>query len=816
MNNNPMSVVKKFLWPFLLAPFACAGEIPYPYLPVESTKPSAADFWHPRIETNRKVTVWHDLDECEKTGRLDNFRVAAGEKGGFYEGLRFNDSDVHKVVEGAARILGQGEDPKLEAALDELIATMAKAQEKDGYLYTVMQLAHDQPVKGVVAGERWLHERESHETYCMGHLIEAGAVHFEQTGKRNLLDIAVKAADCIDRSFGPGKLELPSGHQEIEIALAKLAEVTGEKRYADLAHWFLEQRGRISDDRKGNWGPYFQDHQPVAEQNEAVGHAVRAAYQYMAMADIATLKDLQPYRDALHAIWENVAGRKLYLTVGIGGGNGEGFSGEYDLPNLGAYNETCSSIANILWQQRMFQLEGDAKYVEILERCLYNSFLSGVSMEGNTFFYPNKLTSADGATRTPWFACACCPPNVVRFIPQIPSFAYATHGDTIHVNLYGSNSTGIPIGGETVELTQVSNYPWDGRVEITVGTEAEFTLALRVPGWLKTPFPSDLYRYTGGTDAEPTLTLNGGSLSANADGKGYVRLARKWNAGDKIVFDLPMPVRRVTADEKVESCHNRVALMRGPIVYAAEGPDNDGRVHSLLVPADAEFRALEQPDLLGGVTVLRGGIESLSWREPGAEPESTPHELTAIPYYAWAHRGREPMRVWLATTPAAAWPETPAAETSARIRTSGHLRWSNPGSVSDGLLPQSSTDPETPRFLWDDTSAKPIGAGTLEGGTHRGRNSRKVRWIQYDFLETREIDSCSFYWSTTNDGRAPASFRILYQKDGKWKPVGAELPEPVGNQLQTVRFPGVNTNAVRLEVTPRGRATTGLYEWIVR
>jgi hypothetical protein len=397
------------------------------------------NFWFPRLETNRVVTVAHNFEQCEKTGRLDNFRKAAGEKIGTYEGLRFNDSDVYKAIQGASYALASKPDPNLEAELDALIASIARAQQSDGYLYTVMTVPHDpaKPVKGVVPGQRWMHEQESHETYCMGHLIEAGVAHYRSTGKTNLLQVAIKAADLLVRTFGPGKLEFPSGHQQIEIGLVQLHRVTGDSRYLELAQFFLDQRGRVSDDRQRDWGAYFQDARPVREETEAVGHSVRAAYQYMAMADVAALTGDNQYTKVLKQLWENVAGRKLYVTGGIGGGAGEGFSAEFDLPNLHAYNETCSSIANLLWQQRMFQLTGDSRYVDVLERCLYNSFLSGVAMSGNLFFYPNRLASLDGARRTPWFPCACCPPNVVRFIPQVPELFYATKPGEVYVNLYG-------------------------------------------------------------------------------------------------------------------------------------------------------------------------------------------------------------------------------------------------------------------------------------------------------------------------------------------------------------------------------------------
>ncbi|EMI57071.1 beta-L-arabinofuranosidase domain-containing protein [Rhodopirellula sallentina] len=797
-----------------------SAEIPYPIQLVHEVELAPKDFWHRRVETNHQVTVWHNFQQCEITGRLNNFRKAAGEKPGFYEGLRFNDSDVHKIVEGAARILAVNDDPKLDEYLDKLIATMAKAQEDNGYLYTVMQVPHNpnqRPVKGVVFGERWLHEQESHETYAMGHLIEAGAVHYEATGKRNLLDIAIKAADCLDKAFGPGKLELPPGHQQIEIGLAKLAAVTGEERYTRLAKFFLEQRGRRSDDRRQTWGVYFQDHLPVTQQAEAVGHSVRAAYQYMAMADLAVLTDDDDYRDALHDLWENVAKRKLYLTGGIGGGSGEGFSGEYQLPNFRAYNETCSSIANILWHRRMFQLEGDAKYIDILERCLYNSFLSGVGMDGDTFFYPNKLTSVTGHRRSAWFNCACCPPNVTRFLPQIPSLMYAKSDDTLFVNLFGSNNAYFALANQTVKVEQYSNYPWDGNIQLTVrpAEQSAFKLALRIPGWLKVPFPSDLYRYANDTKTAPQIQVNGDPVEFS-ENNGYAVITRIWQPGDKIELSLPMTVRRVLAHPNVAATRDRVALMRGPIVYAAEGPDNDGKVHSLTVPDEAAFTAEFRDNLLGGVNTLIGTVKTVA--RSGSELKQSDHQLTAIPYYAWAHRGAAPMRVWLAAEPKSAWPcQSEMAYSRANVTSSGKNPWTSASSANDQIFAPVSGDNETPRFLWDKTSTAPIGAEELAGTAKADSQTGGVRWIQYDFDEPVEISSTAVYWVTGGNGNwaLPQQCRLLCKRDGEWQQVDAELPQPKADMLQKAEFTRLTTTSVRLEVVPQIGKTAGIMEWVV-
>ncbi|MEM1070249.1 MAG: beta-L-arabinofuranosidase domain-containing protein, partial [Planctomycetota bacterium] len=669
-------------------------------------------------------------------------------------------------------------------------------------------------------GERWRHEQESHETYCMGHLIEAGAVHFEATGKRNLLNIAIKAADCLDDAFGPGKLEMPPGHQQIEIALSQLAAVTGEERYARLAKFFLEQRGRRSADRRRTWGPYFQDHVPVTDQAEAVGHSVRAAYQYMAMADLAVLTDDDDYRTAVHQVWDNVAKKKLYLTGGIGGGSGEGFSGEYQLPNLRAYNETCSSIANILWHRRMFQLEGDAKYIDILERCLYNSFLSGVGMDGNTFFYPNKLTSVSGHRRSSWFNCACCPPNVTRFLPQIPSLMYAKSDDTLFVNLFGSNQAVVSLSGEQVELKQRSNYPWDGDIRLTVQPTKplDFSVALRIPGWLKEPFPSDLYRYANGRRETPTISINGADVEYSQH-HGYAVITRTWEPGDTIKLSLPMPVRRVIAHPNVAATQDRLALMRGPIVFAAEGPDNEGRVHSLTVPEDASFKPAYREDLLGGLGTLTGTIKSVSRTEVGVDSlVACDHELTAIPYYAWAHRGEAPMRVWLATNVKVAWPNPMnPVYCQATVTSSGRNPWTSTSAVNDQILPTASDDNETPRFLWDKTTSVPLGAGELEGTEESIDFADGVRWIQYDFAEPVEVSSSAVYWVTGGNGnwQLPEQYRLLFEIDGKWKDIDAEFEQPMPDVLQRTRFSPITTTSIRLEVVPAAGKTAGVMEWIL-
>lgn len=812
---------------FVLTVAGCSGSAATPSpdaTPVLTTRLLESNFWHARLQTNHHVTARHALAQCESTGRINNFRIAAGDAEGTYRGLRFDDSDFYKVIEGVSRILMDSPDPALEAELDRLIDIVARAQQPDGYLYTVMQVPHPEhaPVKGVVPGERWVHEQESHETYCMGHLIEAGIAHHQATGKRSLLNVAIKAADCLDDNFGPGKLELPSGHQQVEIALARLSKVTGDERYLKLAEFFLEQRGRLSPDRKRHWGAYFQDHLPIRQQTEAVGHAVRAAYLYMAMADVASATGNDEYRKVLHTLWGNVAEKKLYLTGGIGGGAGEGFSAEYQLPNLRAYNETCSSVANILWQQRMFVFDTDSKYIDIAERCLYNSFLSGVSLEGDAFFYPNKLTSVNGHQRSPWFRCACCPPNVLRFLPQVPSLFYSTRQNTLLVNMFGSSETRVTLPAGEVRLVQTSRYPWDGKVALEVHPRkpSSFTLAIRHPGWINKPFPSDLYRYADQLPEHETsfqITVNGKPHRGAVSG-GYEHITRRWRPGDRVEFEFPMPIRRVVASDKVSACRGRVALMRGPLVYAAEGHDNDGMVHSLLVQNGSRFTPTMRDDLLGGLVTITGNVQNLA-TGPDGNAIAKSHRMTAIPYYAWAHRGRSPMRVWLAADSRSAWPiPTDLAYSRAKITTSGANRWTPTGAVNDQHLPLSSDDTETPRFLWDNTSSAPVGAGELEGTPTSSSFKDGVRWIQYDFVEPITLSSTAIYWATDAHGRCaiPTDYRVLYLDHGVWKRIKAKLPAPQPDQLQSIAFEPVTTTAVRLEVVTRKQKSAGIMEWAVR
>ena len=606
-------------------------------------------FWAPRVETNRTVTIPFGFRKSEEEGRIRNFEVAGGLREGAYEGkMPFDDTDVYKLIEGAAYSLQSHPDPELDGFLDGIIRKIAAAQERDGYLTTYKTIDPSKsPAPWLKPGPKWeLELQGSHELYNSGHLYEAAYAHYRATGKRTLLDVALKNADLIARTFGPGKLTAPPGHQIIETGLVKLAAVTGEQRYRDLAKFFLDQRG-VADGRK-LFGPYNQDHARVVEQDEAVGHAVRAAYMYSGMVDVAALENDELYRRAVQRIWNNVVSRKLYVTGAIGAHHrGEAFGKDFELPNRTAYGETCASIANVYWNQRMFLQSGDGKYIDVLERSLYNAAIAGVSLAGDTFFYPNPLES-DGKyefnqgalTRKPWFDSSCCPTNIARFIPSIPDYIYAVQGHALFVNLFVDSRATVEVGGSRVRVTQETGYPWDGGVRVRLAPDrpGSFEVRVRIPGWVRgRPVPSDLYRYVDAGDGAYELRVNDERVTPNVM-NGYAVISRTWSKDDEIRLELPMPARRVLADERVEDNRGKVAIERGPLVYAAEWVDNDGSVLDIVVPDDSRFEAEHRPDLLGGVTVLKATVPN---RQGG------PRRLTLIPYYAWSHRGPGEMAVWM-------------------------------------------------------------------------------------------------------------------------------------------------------------------------
>ena len=610
------------------------------------------EFWTPRIETNRSVTVPYAFGKCEETGRVENFVRAAkkirGEKlkDDKVRGYSFDDTDIYKILEGASFGLSVKAELKMEKYLDELIEKIAAAQEPDGYLFTARTINPEKPHEWA-GKKRWEKVRDlSHELYNMGHFYEAAVAHYLATGKKSMLNIATKNADLLCEVFGPGKNEHWPGHQIIEMGLCKLYRTTGEKKYLDLAKFFLDTRGP-------DYGTYAQAHKRVVDQEKGVGHAVRATYMYSGMADVATLTGDTSYITAIDKIWENIVGTKLYITGGLGQPGGpEGFAGEYNLGN-NCYCETCAGIGNVYWNHRLFMLHGDAKYIDVLERSLYNNVIDGVSLDGKRFFYPNTLSSS-GTGRRParseWFGCACCPGNIARFIASVPGYVYASKGRDVYVNLYAAGKADLKVGDNSITITQKTRYPWQGAVTMTIEPKSEFRFALmvRIPGWAQnTPVPSDLYRYMNRSGETATLKLNGKPVALGVD-KGYVTFDRTWKKGDTIELNVPMPIRRVTANIKVEADRNRVAIERGPMVFCAEWPDNNGKTHGLILPDNAELTSEFRKEMLGGIEVIKGKGLAAKLGEEDQPLETAEHELLLIPYYAWAHRGTGEMDVWLA------------------------------------------------------------------------------------------------------------------------------------------------------------------------
>ncbi|NMC42223.1 MAG: glycoside hydrolase family 127 protein [Bacteroidales bacterium] len=633
----------------------------YPIRPVPFTSVKLTDsFWAPRILKNEQVTIPIAFGYCESTGRIKNFEIAGGlDTGTFRTIYPFDDSDVFKIIEGAAFSLQTIPDEKLDAYLDTLIWKIGLAQEDDGYLYTNRTIAEKHGGKGLhewAGTRRWeLDSVLSHELYNLGHLYEAAAAHFQATGKRTLLEIALKSADLVNRDFGYDRLKVYPGHQVIEMGLVKLFRITGNKKYLDLAKFFLDIRE--------NGQEYNQAHSLPVNQSEAVGHAVRATYMYSGMADIAALTGDKKYLNAITKIWEDIVYRKMYVTGGIGssGGN-EGFAGDYFLPNLTAYCETCASIGDIFFNHRLFLFHGDGKYYDILEKTLYNSMLSGVSLSADRFFYPNPLESDGRHKRQAWFGCACCPSNVARFLPAIPGYIYAASEKNLFVNLYISNKAEINMGTGTIKISQKSGFPWDGKVSITVspGKSSSFTVNIRIPGWAENEaIPGGLYTFAENQTEKTIIYINGKKYHPQVK-KGYAAVKRKWKNGDIIEVKFPFNVRRLNADPKIKDDAGKTGYQRGPVIYCAEWPDNNtGNVRNLVVDTTATPAVGFKSDLPEGTVVINVRGYQVIKNEDGSLKPGDTEEITLIPYALWNNRGPGEMRVWLAKQNDAAIP--PAA-----------------------------------------------------------------------------------------------------------------------------------------------------------
>ena len=799
-----------------LANLASSQSTTYPVKPIPFTDVKITDhFWAPRIETVRKVTIPYALQQCEQTGRVKNFEIAGGStEGAFCTQYAFDDSDVYKIIEGAAYSLHVQPDTALENYVDRLIDKIAAAQEPDGYLYTWRTIYDKEKAAGVVkeatksqfhrgSDTRWEREdQHSHELYNMGHLYEAAVAYFQATGKRKLLDVALKNADLVDKTFGWGKMEKATGHQEIEIGLVKLYNLTNEKRYLDLAKFFLDVRG---------YGEaYMQNHQKVKDQREIAGHAVRACYMYAAMSDVTSLTGSEEYLPALNALWEDVVGKKMYVTGGIGSaGSNEGFTEAYDLPNFSAYCETCASIAFVLWNQRMFQLTANGQYIDVMERTLYNSLDAGLSLSGDRFFYPNPLESRKNVERSPWFACACCPGNVARFFPSLPGYVYAKRGNEVYVNLFTTSETTVENVNSRLQIipvtiSQETNYPWDGKVNITVNPKKPntFTLKIRIPGWARgDAVPGDLYSFQNRDDSQIFLKVDGKTTPVEVR-NGYAIIERKWRKNDVVELALPMPVRHVIANSKVEDDADRMALQRGPLVYCLEGKDQpDQRVLNMLVEAEAEISSQFEPNLTGGVQTLSLDGFLVKNKTAPDQGDLEKLKLKAIPYFAWANRGKDNMLVWLPSNLRAARPVAqPTIASKSKISASEGVKGPLE-SVADQYLPANSADEENTFVHWWPKF------GTTE-------------WLQYDFEKPEQVGAVRVYWfddeATDGGCRVPKSWRVLYFENGAWKPVyheiGSETTKDDWNELQ---FEPVRTTALRLEITGQDGVSVGVHEWVV-
>ena len=777
----------------------------YPIQPVPFTAVHVNDeFWAPRIEINRKVSIPTAFEQCERTGRIDNFVRAAivlqhqdlADK--HAPGYPFDDTDPYKVIEGASYALSVHPDPQLDQYLDKLIAKIAAAQEADGYLYTTRTIDPEHPHEWS-GKERWVNEEVlSHELYNLGHLYEAAVAHYQATGKRTLLDVALKSADLLVATFGPGKKTIYPGHQIVEMGLVKLYRLTGRAQYLALAQFMLDSR------RGGR--TYNQAARPVVDQTEAEGHAVRATYMYSGMADVAAMTGDKNYIRAIDAIWENVVNKKMYVTGGIGAvGNIEGFGPDYDLPNMSAYNETCASVGSAFWNERLFLLHGDSKYVDILERTLYNGLISGVSLDGETYFYPNPLESNGQHQRSPWFGVACCPGNITRFMPSLPGYVYAQQGDALYINLFMSNQATVTLQGDRkVSLQQVTKYPWNGDIHVTLSPDktGRFTVKIRIPGWARgQAMPGDLYSFEDPSNEAPaTLEVDNHVVPLNLD-RGYATITREWKAAETIDLHLPMPIRRVVANEKVAADKGRVALQRGPIVYCTEWVDSpDHHVRNLVLPDSQKLEADFDPALLKGVEVIRGQAIAYQYQQNG-EIAHTPAAFTAIPYYAWANRGAGQMEVWLPTTETGTHPTPfPSIASQSQVTVSGQTEAANgnrnPRVMADQEQPTSSTDNSSQYNWWPRK-------GTTE-------------WAQYNFGVARQISSVDVYWFVEKNGEValPASWRVLYLSGSEWKPVEAENDYGLAvDKFNHTTFKPVTTLALKLELTLQKEKSAGISEW---
>jgi len=742
-------------------------------------------FWAPRRETNRKVSIPHSLDMLEKAGNMANFDLAAKHARSGYTGPVFMDSDAYKAIEAASYSLATDPDPALDKRLDSMIARIAAAQMPDGYLNTWYEVnAPDQ---------HWTNLRDNHELYCAGHLFEAASAHYLATRKRNLLDVATKFADHIAERFGngDGRREGYGGHPEIELALVKLWRVTGTQRYFDTARYFIDHRGDKFFAKEHNTpldrydGSYWQDNVPIREHREIVGHAVRAGYLFSGTVDVAAQTGDEGLLSMVDRGWKNTTGKKMYVTGGIGpSASNEGFTEDYDLPNLTAYQETCASVAMAMWNYRLSLLYGDSKYADLVELALYNGVLAGVSLDGRKFFYVNPLESRGDHHRSDWFGCACCPPNETRTLASLGGYAYARGSDSLWVNLYIQGSLDTQVGDVSVGLKVKTDYPWDGKVDLSfTRIYGKMALHLRVPGWCDSPSVAVNRKRTRATNQN-----------------GYLVVERTWEAGDKVELNLPMPARRIQSNPNVKDNVGSLALARGPLIYCLEQTDQSAPVDSISLPAAVAIKN-EKSAALGGVVLLRGeGLAaSRDWGGGLYRSLAAPTKVmvTAIPYYAWDNREAGSMRVWIPTNP-----ETPiagGAERTAKVSVSYKSGNAQPWGVNDGLEPTSSGQQPSALCHW---------------WPHKGAEE----WIQYDWDKPISATGVKVYWfDDTGRGecRYPSSWMILFKDGDTWKPVSGAKYSINSNAWCATSFDLVRTTALRLVVQMSDGWAAGVHEWKV-
>lgn len=829
--------MKKFIALTLMAASAISmtaqdknGGYPITQVPFTKVKVAQNTFWGQRLKASQEVTIPLAFSKSEETGRYTNFSNAAQHikdpskvfeiKNGTYS---FDDTDPYKTIEGASYLLQTYPNAKfkggrLDKYVDSVIAVIASGQEPDGYLYT-SRTQNPQHPHSWAGSKRWERVEDlSHEFYNLGHLCEAAVAHYYATGKKNFLNVAIKYADCVCREVGdkPGQASVVPGHQIAEMGLAKLYIATGDKKYLDLAKFFLDKRGKRDPEWKQSRGglydkdgyfhslsEYSQSHKPVVEQDEAVGHAVRAGYMYAGMADIAALTGDKAYIDAIDRIWDNIVGKKYYITGGVGAtASGEAFGANYELPNMSAYCETCAAIAQVYLNYRLFLLHGDSKYYDALERSLYNGVISGISIDGGKFFYPNPLQSIGQHQRQPWFGCACCPSNAARFIPSLPQYIYAVKDNSLYINLFNSNTVNVKVGKKNVTLSQQTNYPWDGDVALTINNGAgNYALNIRIPGWVKNEVvPSNLYTYSDTKRLGYTVKVNGKPVEGELK-QGYFVIDRAWKKGDKVDIHFDMEARTVRANGKVAADKGRVSVERGPIVYCAEWPDNKCDVLSVLINQEPKFTLGSEEIMNTKVQTLTTDAQTLNFSKEG-KLQTTDEKLVLIPYYAWNHRGAGKMTVWIpqdlnATTPAL--PASIASESKVSASTRNLPALS---SINDRLVPADENDRSVPY-------------------THWWPKKNTTEWLAYDFAKAETVSSATVYWfddAPWGGCRVPESWKLYYKNGaGEWVTVkNLNSYDVVKGSANIVNFEPVKTTAMKLEIKQPKEYSCGLFEWSVK